>query len=202
MICYLCGEKLIDTDVTNEDHVPQKGFFLTKNPPGIIKLITHEKCNSGFSNDEQYIITTIRGTSNWDLSARNIWETRGLISITKQSRSNLLNKILGETILLHGNYIQNIEKDRLIKVLDKIVRGLYFKEFNKTIESNGIKIDPEEFIHRQEINGWQLDKSSFVSIGTAKNEEFSYLKKETDEHIEYFLFFYNVHFFRLLYKID
>ncbi len=198
-ICYLCGKKLLSSEKTDEDHVPQKGFFMTKNPPGIIKLNTHVQCNSDYTFDEQYVISLVRGTSNWNITAERIWQKRGLRSLTQPERYNLLKKIVNDTELLDGNYRTNIDKDRLLRVMDKIVRGLYFSEYNKVIESRDLRLDTKDFLYKQNTNSWKID-NSFISIGNPGEEEFKYFKRFKNGSLEYFMFFYNVYLFRVVYK--
>ena len=202
MICYLCENEILDPEEANDDHVPPSGFFLTENPPGIIKLKTHKGCNSGFTFDEQYAISIVRNTSNWNPTAELIWHKRGFKSLTKPKRRNLLKKIVGDTVLVNGYYKTNIDEkgeNRLLKVMEKIARGLYFSEFNKTIKSEKFELNRNEFIYKQNINSWNIGPD-FISIGNSGKEEFKYLRRYIANNLEYYLFFYNVYLFRLLYE--
>jgi len=199
MICYICGKKLLDSDKKDEDHAPQKGFFLSKNPPGIKKLLVHEKCNNDYSKDEQYVINHLRLAGNWNQTAEKIWKRRGIKSLTKLKSLGLVKKMLSEkTGSVNGNPIIQPDESRILKVLDKAVRGLYFDKFDKTLESGGYRIDSNEFIYYQHHFKIGL---GFTSVGVPGEEEFKYLIRELeDKRIEYILFFYNTLFFRLLYK--
>ena len=196
MICYLCGKELLDYEVVDEDHVPQAGFFLTENPPGIIKLNTHKKCNSSFNKDEHYVITILRGTGNWDPSAERIWNERGFQSITQPNRRGLLMRILDETESIDGNPTTKPDVDRFLNVLGKIVRGLYFNEFSKTLESERFQL--KEWFSKQ--GRWNFDSNGFISIGNLGKEEFRCLRRFIGDDLEYNLFFYNIHYFRFLYS--
>ena len=211
MICYICGKELLDTDVSNEDHVPQKGFFPTDNPPGIKKLLVHEKCNLDFSFDEQYVISVLRGTGTWDKTGKYVWEKKGRKSITKPNRRGLRESIVRgarpakEIVIGIPEYAEDfpatqIPNERLISVMNKVVRGLYFDEFGKTVESDGYKLYPSEFCGKQEIRGWNIVGQEFFSIGTSGSEEFKYLRRFISNTLEYNLFFYNTHYFRLFYS--
>lgn len=210
MICYLCGKVLLDSEDINDDHVPQSGFFLVRNPPGIKKLLTHKTCNSEFGRDEEYVINLIRATSTWDPSGELVWKARGLNSLTQPKKKKFLANILSRTKPA-GEIFNNIPKDienfpttlielpRLVRVLDKIVQGLYFSEFGKTLESEKYKINPSEFLTKQELKTWNIGKG-FNAIGNPGKEEFKYYRSFMGNELEYFMFFYNTHFFRILYN--
>ena len=97
-------------------------------------------------------------------------------------------------ILLVVSRLLNRIKKRIQRVLDKIVKGLYFNEFSKTIESGCFVIDDNEFLHKQAR--WRVEEPNSISIG----EEFKYFKRILNGDMEYNLFFYNIHYFRLLYR--
>lgn len=209
MICYLCGKALLDSENINDDHVPQSGFFLVRNPPGIKKLLTHTACNSEFGLDEEYVINLIRATGTWDPSGELVWKARGLNSLIQPKKNKFLNNIFEKTKPVKEMFkdapkdIENfpatlIELPRLVRVLDKIARGLYFSEFERTLESEKYKINPSEFLAKQELRTWNID-SSFNAIGNPGKEEFKYFRRSVADKLEYFMFFYNTHFFRLLY---
>ena len=208
MICYLCEKEFLDGEDVNDDHVPQSGFFLTRNPPGVSKLKTHKECNSEFQFDEEYVISLIRATSTWNPTGERIWKTRGLKSFTQPGKKRFLERIVRETRpareilnnvpkLMKNFPTTKVDLSRLVRVLEKIVRGLYFSEFNKTLESDRFEIDHNEFLAKQ--GSWNITGTGFVSVGNPGKEEFKYLRRFISDNLEYNLFFYNVHYFRLLY---
>jgi len=201
MICYLCNKELLWGEELSKDHVPQSGFFLTGDPKRTITLKTHRKCNEDFKLDEDYVIDLISATSaGFNIQAQKIWKQKRLPSLIHPKKIKFLNRLVKyETQWVDGLPKTLIGLERLVKVLNKIVRGLYFKEFKRTIESDKFEIVLNEFLSKQELKGWNVENPD-ISIGNLGNEEFKCLKRRTNMSLEYNLFFYGTHYFRLVYS--
>jgi hypothetical protein len=53
--CYLCGDTLLEDDITDGDHVPAKAAFNVRDREPALKLRTHKRCNAGMSVDDKKI---------------------------------------------------------------------------------------------------------------------------------------------------
>lgn len=51
--CYLCGDHLLEDDVTDGDHVPAKATFNARDREPALKLQTHKRCNANLSVDDK-----------------------------------------------------------------------------------------------------------------------------------------------------
>jgi hypothetical protein len=137
--CYLCGQDL-DIDV-NDDHVPPKQFHGSNLRKlfnlNLLTLATHTKCNKSYEKDEVYFLNSIGPLATDTQSGRAIW-----IDIAKQMKREqgirIGEKIFKEFTQHHnGVYVPNskvlkqYDRTRISRVIWKIVRGLFFEEFNR-----------------------------------------------------------------------
>jgi hypothetical protein len=53
--CYICGDHLLEDDVTDGDHVPAKAAFNARDREPALKLRTHKRCNANLSVDDKKI---------------------------------------------------------------------------------------------------------------------------------------------------
>jgi hypothetical protein len=51
--CYLCGDHLLEDDVTDGDHVPARATFNARDREPSLKLRTHKRCNANLSVDDK-----------------------------------------------------------------------------------------------------------------------------------------------------
>jgi hypothetical protein len=51
--CYLCGNHLLEDDVTDGDHLPAKAAFNARDRARALKLRTHKRCNANLSVDDK-----------------------------------------------------------------------------------------------------------------------------------------------------
>jgi len=141
-ICYLCGNILEKADRT-KDHVPPKQFFpgefverdLTKN---LFTLPAHKKCNKSYEKDEQYFKFSLAG------EVANTFAGRALLKDVKRSSKypqgkRLIRRILKEyrhvtdagILPPPGKVFKRVESFRLERIVWKIARGLFYKEYKR-----------------------------------------------------------------------
>lgn len=138
-ICHLCG-KLITEDKTRE-HVPPRQFFLSRimknEKVNLLSLPTHKRCNEKYQLDEEYFFGVI-GAMNIDsrFGGEIFYDLKK--KFTKEKSKPLLGKILRQIdkepsgiILPKGQIALRWEINRIENVIWKILKGLYFIEYNQ-----------------------------------------------------------------------
>lgn len=137
--CYLCEMLLPPTP--NRDHViPQQLFDPANRPPLLYTLPTCPNCNSGMSQDEEYFRVCLLAQSFGQIEATNLWN--GPVARSLQRREGRFRRMLASDIGLAavslpfysdgGQYLgdgvrMKFNAPRIRRVLEKIVRGLYWK---------------------------------------------------------------------------
>jgi len=144
-ICYLCGRAI--TGRVSRDHVPPKQLYakaLRRNHPlSLCRLPTHKACNNAYKDDEEYFVHALAGHAHDSVAGRAVWDQiRGAARKREETR-RLIRQIHrefdlrpGGIILPGGMVAQRLDFRRIHRVLWKIVRGLYFKEFGKILPEN------------------------------------------------------------------
>lgn len=150
-LCYLCGNP-IETD-RSDDHVPPKQFFPESiraqvNLNRLITIPAHRTCNEGFGKDEEYF--------TWTLGSIAMSSPTGRALVDDNARTFRSGKAVGlglKTLrefeerpsglhLPHGLVVKRVEGARLVRVVWKVVRGLYFIETSNVLsEATRRKID-------------------------------------------------------------
>jgi hypothetical protein len=137
--CYLCEQPLPSNP--NRDHViPKQLFDLSNMPTKLYTLPTCPTCNSGMSQDEEYFRVCLLGQSYGQPEATNLWT--GPVARSLHRRDGRFRKMLASDISPvavsvpfyseTGQYIgdssaMKFSVPRVRRVLEKIVRGLYWK---------------------------------------------------------------------------
>ena len=136
--CYLCGEPL--SGPINRDHCPPIALFAKRirreyNPSRLTTIPVHAECNARYSDDEQYFQATLAPLARDSLAGGAINEQ--FLAGTKESerKLSLAYKVLHEfeqrpsgLHLAHGLVAKRFEAHRVVRILWKIARGLYFVE--------------------------------------------------------------------------
>ena len=140
-ICYLCGKPIFVNP--SRDHVPPRQFIgaalRKKHNLNLFTLETHKKCNRAFQLDEEYFIHTFVPLSLRTYSGRTL-----LDEVVSQYR-NRRNVPLGQKVLkefeenpsgliLPGEkVVKRFDPDRVWRVVWKIIRGLFFIEYERIL---------------------------------------------------------------------
>lgn len=144
MNCVYCGI----SEATTEDHVVAEGFFPVAPPEGYIKVPACEPCNNGFSRDEEYFITAILGEGTFGSAAalavvERLKEShrtgrRSRIGLGVRLRDAVERvDVMSSTGLFLGTAPAiRLEIERANRVLEKIVRGLFFHEFGGRLDDD------------------------------------------------------------------
>lgn len=140
-LCVYCVQNEADT----EDHVVPEGLFEEAPDSGYIKVPACYACNNGLSRDEEYFLVAVlaeatvhSATANrvLDRLAEDHWSGRrrrsGLaVALLKKVRPADVYSP-GGIYLGTGDALQ-VETDRVNRVLEKMVRGLFFHRFQRPL---------------------------------------------------------------------
>ena len=137
--CYLCEQPL--PREPNRDHViPEQLFDSANKPTALFTLPTCSTCNSGISQDEEYFRVCLLSQAYGQTEATNLWN--GPVFRSLQRREGRFRKMLANNIspvavsvplyTNTGAYVGDgsvlrFSVPRVRRVLEKIVRGLYWK---------------------------------------------------------------------------
>jgi len=136
-VCAYCGVGNPET----MDHVPPKGLFPTPLPCDLITVPCCDKCRDGWSNDDEYFRAVLLPASNLaaDPRARKQLEVvfRSLRKSNKIGFSTMINASIKERdvvtdagIIVGREPTIRYNRDRVARVLSRIVRALFFKELD------------------------------------------------------------------------
>jgi len=145
-ICYLCGNELADGENISIDHVPPRQFFpssIRKNANlKLFTLPTHDSCNKSYQKDEDYFVNSLGPLAMGSSAGKELWKDISR-QVHRPEGKKLTWKILEEFdknpfgIALPKELIaKKYDGDRIMRVVWKITRGLFFKEYNKFIPEN------------------------------------------------------------------
>jgi len=146
-VCYICG-KLFDsnTQITTEHCLP-KQLYKRPRPNNLITLKACFDCNNKYSKDEEYFTDTVLlQVAKLNPYASELWESR-IIDIHNHAvkkpryRQFLRNNLTGALSIYSpgGIYLGDangtkVKIDRIINVIEKIVKWLYFKHINNMMK--------------------------------------------------------------------
>ena len=111
--CYLCG-----ANPSSRDHVPPKVFLDTPYPENMFAVECCKSCNESFSMDEEYVACLAEVLTCGSSDPEKITRTRISKILTKSER-------LRSRFLEYGSGNVNIEYGRVIRVAEKVARGLW-----------------------------------------------------------------------------
>lgn len=145
-LCYLCGKPMVEGEATNVDHIPPKQMLVKevrrRHQVQWETRRVHEACNYSFKLDEEYFVQTlvpyVKGTEAGDaLYAKTIREFHQgkNVSLVERVKSQAVQKI-GSIHLPASIMALDLERDRIDRVISKIVRGLHYCE-------TGAILDPD-----------------------------------------------------------
>jgi hypothetical protein len=140
-ICVYCLSRV----VTSVDHVPNKSMFPSPKPSDLITVPSCFACNQGFQRDEEYFLGVITFTeAGVSQEAKKLWDQKlGRMYTKNKGLRRAIANSLGVTQLVTpaGLYLGRrfaVEPDwkRIRNYFNKIVKGLYYFEFNQPLPSS------------------------------------------------------------------
>jgi hypothetical protein len=198
-LCVYCQTRFGTTD----DHVPPAMLFPEPRPSDLITVPACGICNAGFQKDEEYLRGLFRHLQQSPSEAtRRLWPKIHRML----ARSPGLNRAIGDSIettdLVNPNGSSvgqrlTVEENwkRVVVVMGKIVRGLYFSEFGEALPLSTHMNCPDYHtanFNLSELYGRSKDgKRSWPRIFEYK------LSRNEDEHEEsaWLLRFYDGHLY-------
>jgi hypothetical protein len=154
-ICYLCGERLCDP--ISRDHVPPQQFYSDEirrqHNPHLLTIPVHKACNSSFQHDEDYFVNSLLPLGCGSYAGNSLLHEISQ-KYRKGEKVKIVHKVLREferrpsgLILPPNKVAKRIEGDRIHRVAWKIVRGLYFHNFQEVLPAdtpNAFEIVPPD----------------------------------------------------------
>ncbi len=146
------------------DHVPPRQFYSREirrlHNPNLLTLPAHEQCNRSYQLDEEYFAHAIGPVAMETYSGRSLF--RELVGQYRAVRNvPLSRRVFSEfedrpsgLVLPGGRVIKRFDPDRVWRVVWKILRGLYFKEYGQFLPEDTPRLfkavspgekPPEEF---------------------------------------------------------
>ena len=212
-ICPLCGK----VKYLTREHIPPKNLFLKPRPKNTIAVWTCKPCNASYALDEEYFRICVcagaqpgsEGYRLWDKKVENSTFQRS--PALKQKLSNDMDMIQeyhkSHPLGYHSGdsvpdelvpYILPLEMNRINRVVEKIVRCLYFKHFKSVLSPNS-KI----LISHDSLNPSDVEKINMKRMGwVGRAGEFIYWfgEEREDGSVEWALLFYLLRHFRITVK--
>jgi hypothetical protein len=176
--CYLCGLEI--TEDASVDHVPPKQFYAPElraqhNLARLVTLPAHGVCNKAYESDEEYFTWSLAAIAGGSIAADALVRYQSAKFRAGKSQG------LGRTVLREfetnpsglilppGVVVKRVQGERLVRVVWKITRGLYFHEHGSVLPDDTPKtmefVEPErarqaagtnavwEFVKAQEPRG-------------------------------------------------
>lgn len=132
-VCVYCGEV-----AETKDHVPPKCFFPKPYPENLLTVPACERCNQNLSKDEDYariVLSSARVDGEELPLAEVIWEQK--VSRSLRRNTKIAFDIYNSMRAIDANNLAfRIDRNRLDKIIVKIVKGLYFAHFQKRIDDS------------------------------------------------------------------
>ena len=126
-LCYWCGKL-----ASSEDHVPAKAFFKKqKKSDELITVPSCSKHNQLFSKDEEWLRNILTAITH-DSDALEIWKKRSFPSL-RRNRGLLKEMRQNMVRLKDGRNALKFSKSKTRHVVQKIVRGLYYKTYKQPL---------------------------------------------------------------------
>jgi hypothetical protein len=120
MTCIYCQTN----EATTHDHVPPKQLLRKPYPANLLTVPSCEKCNNGYSADEEYFRLIIVGLLCHTPEAELLFD--GPLSRSMNRRPHLEDLMFGALSPKEGGVALAINYHRIHRVADKIAKGLRF----------------------------------------------------------------------------
>ena len=140
-LCVYCREV---KEIT-KDHVPPKGFFPQPRPLDMITVPSCVECNEGTQEDEDYFRATFMfsnagispvGKKLWDQKLDKMYKINHGLRRKIVQDFKMVNLVTPSGLYIRSQSASFPDSVRLDNVVCKIVKGLYYHEYNEIIPSS------------------------------------------------------------------
>jgi hypothetical protein len=170
-ICAYCGK----SGRVTRDHIPPMGIFASPRPSNLITVPSCVACHSPWSKDDEYfrirmcLNDQVRGhpdvTGNLEsvLHALNRKEAEGMKrSLINDSR--IIDVSTKGGIYLGRRSAFQVDLPRIFRVVERIVRGLYFYETKTCLAlDHGVKVVSNEVLSEQDSETIDVMKNTIIA---------------------------------------
>jgi hypothetical protein len=195
--CAYCGRA-----ATTRDHVPSRKFFPAPRPSDLITVPCCGRCNQGFSDDEEYfLIRVLANASVRGPEAAAVLRQR-FSAVWTPRRIRAIEKLVTETtsVAVHspaGVYLGHapgFEMDLAPcrRVVEKIVRGLYFHEFGHRVPAGMLVVglfEPDPTVLQHPVAQALLQTAPRIRGGTVFEYRTQCSQDNEDAALFFMLFF-------------
>lgn len=151
--CYWCGDP-----ATSDDHVPPENLFPKDRKKNLITVPSCRRHNEDLSKEDEIFRFYLQAVSESPHSLR-LFEDKTLRSITRPGAEKLAAKIFAESrpVQVGGKETRALKVDskRQNLYFEKIIRGLFFHIFGRTIQSQVVTISRHFIV--QDLNYDQVE---------------------------------------------
>lgn len=156
-ICAYCGSP----NNLRDDHVPPKNLFPPRPRPALITVPACADCHSVTSKDDEYfrLKVCLRDDVGHHPDARTNWQTI-FRSLKRDKSAGLARQVLSDIrymdlktpsgLYLGKRMAYDVDMNRIRRVVERVVRGLYFAESGNPLGlSNEVRVYEGEDLARQ-----------------------------------------------------
>ena len=193
--CYLCGAL-----ATTKDHIPPLGLFPKPRPSNLVTVPACLACNRDRSLDDEYFRLMVAVGSRDSPQSITLLHQRIIPHMRKTPAliMEFLKSVRKVDIHSEGGIylgkapVFKIDRPRVQAVIDKIVRGLFFKHTNRRLAAGYIV---EDYLYHPKVEKPLQDviiELPLVNIGDGSTFSYRYHISDTNESESFwFLMFYN-----------
>ncbi len=127
--CWQCG-----VEATTKDHIVPRNLYPKRTQAQLLTLPCCDTCNQGLSKDEEYFRLVMLADWNINEVGRRVFEESVVPSLHKGFeglRMRALSESRPISLPVGGSFVDtglwSLDSNRLNRVAEKIVRGLYFR---------------------------------------------------------------------------
>ncbi len=194
-MCCICGIR----EAKSRDHIPPKGIFLPPRP-SLITVPACDKCNQGSSKDDEKFraYLSMHSYSSSPIAKRLFWEhTIPRLSRNPKFAHDILNEtepinLISGNIFLGKAFSSKWDSGVHDRVIEKIVRGLYFHHFKEilgkyySVKTHWFKLD--------KINDFNFIKQMKLCVIHKDQFAYKYVRTKNKPFVSIWFFnFFNSH---------
>lgn len=156
-LCCICGIR----PSTTVEHIPPQCVFPSPRPTNTITVPACEECNESTSKeDEEFRVVVSLFAGKKTCVAQHLWETRTLPTLKNNNRLLNRTKVAFQPgyltsqggIILEAVPLVVWDGSRIKKVIEKIVRGLYYYHYKEILADRvDVSIDQVETLTMEKV---------------------------------------------------